>query len=63
VTSQTAHTKYKWLPYAAEWTPPMKSFCVRHCFLKCKIMQHLPFQVLQKEGDTYSYLPRADNNK
>jgi len=22
VTSQTAHTKYKWLPYAAEWNPP-----------------------------------------
>jgi len=32
VTSQTAHTKYKWPPYAAERTPPMKIFCVRHCF-------------------------------
>jgi len=21
VTSQTAHNKYKWLPYATEWTP------------------------------------------
>jgi len=30
VTSQTAHTKYKWLPYATEWNPPMKIFCVRH---------------------------------
>ena len=31
VTSQTAHTKYKWPPYATEWNPPMKNFCVRHC--------------------------------
>jgi len=31
VTSQTANTKYKWLPYATEWNPPMKIFCVRHC--------------------------------
>jgi len=31
VTSQTAHTKCKWSPYATEWTPPMKIFCVRHC--------------------------------
>ena len=30
VTSQTAHTKHKWPPYATEWTPPWK-FCVRHC--------------------------------
>ena len=30
VTSQTAHNKYKWIPYATEWTPPMKIFCVRH---------------------------------
>ena len=22
VTSQTAHTKYKWPPYATEWNPP-----------------------------------------
>jgi len=29
VTSQTAHTKYKWLPYATEWNS-MKIFCVRH---------------------------------
>jgi len=21
VTSQTAHNKYRWLPYATEWTP------------------------------------------
>jgi len=35
VTSQTAHTKYKWLPYAAEWNPPMKSFCVRHWLGPC----------------------------
>ena len=26
VTSQTAHTKYKWLPYAAEWNPPHEKF-------------------------------------
>jgi len=24
VTSQTAHTKYKWSPYATEWNPPWK---------------------------------------
>jgi len=30
VTSQTAHTKYKWPPHPSEWTPPMKIFCVRH---------------------------------
>jgi len=24
VTSQRAHTKYKWPPYATEWTPPWK---------------------------------------
>jgi len=24
LTSQTAHTKYKWLPYATEWNPPWK---------------------------------------
>jgi len=22
MTSQTAHTKYKWPPYATEWNPP-----------------------------------------
>ena len=32
VTSQTAHTKYKWPPYATEWNPPMKIFCVCHCW-------------------------------
>ena len=26
----TAHTKYKWPPYATKWTPPKKNFCVRH---------------------------------
>jgi len=31
VTSQTAHTKCKWPPYAIEWNAPMKIFCVRHC--------------------------------
>jgi len=30
VPSETAHTKYKWPPYATEWTPNMKIFCVRH---------------------------------
>jgi len=30
VTSQTAHNKYKWLPYVTEWNTPMKIFCVRH---------------------------------
>ena len=29
VLSQTAHTKYKWPPYATEWTP-MKIFFVRY---------------------------------
>jgi len=24
VTSETAHTKYKWSPYATEWNPPWK---------------------------------------
>jgi len=24
VTSQSAHTKYKWPPYATEWNPPWK---------------------------------------
>jgi len=28
--SQTTHTKYKWPPYATEWTPSKKIFCVRH---------------------------------
>jgi len=32
VTSQTAHTEYKWPPCATEWYPPMKFFCVHHCF-------------------------------
>jgi len=31
VSSQTAHTKYKWPPYATEWNAPMKIFYVRHC--------------------------------
>jgi len=26
VTSQTAHTKYKWPPYATEWNPPHENF-------------------------------------
>ena len=26
LTSQTAHTKYKWLPYATEWNPPHEKF-------------------------------------
>ena len=26
VTSQTAHTKYKWPPYATEWKPPHEKF-------------------------------------
>ena len=26
VTSQTAHTKYKWLRYAAEWNPHHEKF-------------------------------------
>jgi len=30
VTSQTAHTKYKWPPYATDWNLPMKIFCVHH---------------------------------
>ena len=49
VTSQTAHTKYKWLPYAAEWNPPHEKFLrtplvqvvtlrdqVRSCKIICK---------------------------
>jgi len=30
VTSQTAHTKYKWLPHDAETNPSMKIFCAHH---------------------------------
>jgi len=26
VTSQTAHTKYKWPPYATEWNPTHENF-------------------------------------
>ena len=40
VTSQTAHTKNKWPPYAAEWTTPMKIFCVRHCHASCLAARH-----------------------
>ena len=32
VTSQTAHTKYKWPPYVTEWNPHHEIFCVRHCW-------------------------------
>ena len=32
VTSQTAYTKHKWPPYALNERPPMKIFCVRHCW-------------------------------
>jgi len=32
MTSHTAHTKYKWPPYATEWNTPMKIICVRHCW-------------------------------
>ena len=40
MTSQTAHNKYKWLPYVTEWNPPMKIFCVRHwCHLLCRHIQ------------------------
>ena len=31
VTSQVAHTKYKWPQYVTEWNHSMKIFCVRHC--------------------------------
>ena len=34
VTSQTAHTKYKWPPYDPERNPLMEIFCVRH-WLSC----------------------------
>jgi len=30
-TSQIAHTKYKWPPYATQGNPPMKIVCVRQC--------------------------------
>ena len=30
VTSQRPHITSKWPPYATEWNPPMKIFCVRH---------------------------------
>jgi len=32
MTSQTAHTKYKWPPYDPEQNPPRKIICVRHCY-------------------------------
>ena len=31
VTSQTAHTKYKWPPMTLNQSSPMKIFCVLHC--------------------------------
>jgi len=31
VTSQTAHTKYKWPPCHSMKPAPMKNFCERHC--------------------------------
>ena len=49
VTSQTAHTKYKWPLSATEWNPSMNIFCVRHCceyiYMVC-LMRRLPFQYL-----------------
>jgi len=33
VTSQTAHTKYKWLPYATEWKKPHENFLRTSLFL------------------------------
>ena len=35
MTSQTAHTKYKWPPMTLNQTPSMKIFCVRHCLPPC----------------------------
>jgi len=32
MTSQTAHAKYKWPPYATEWNFRMKTFCAHHCW-------------------------------
>jgi len=37
VTSQTAHTKYKWPPYVTAWNPPMEIFCARHCWMCLKL--------------------------
>ena len=32
VTLQRAHSKYKWSPYATEWTPPWKFFAYATVF-------------------------------
>jgi len=37
VTSQAAHTKYKWLPYAAEWNLPHEKFLRKPLFPPGKI--------------------------
>ena len=38
VTSQTAHIKWKWPPYATEWKSSMKIFCVRRCQKHINVM-------------------------
>ena len=45
MTSQTAHTKYKWLPYAAEWNLPHEKF------LRAPLSQDRPQQVREPTQD------------
>jgi len=44
VTLQRPQTINKWPPYATEWNPPMKIFCVRHwvlsIFSDCVLFYH-----------------------
>jgi len=46
VTSQTAHTKYKWLPYAAEWNPPHEKF------LRTPLVNNMYYNIPNKKGTT-----------
>jgi len=43
VTSQTAHTKYKWPPCATEWNPPMEIF-TRTPLILCVIALNINYQ-------------------
>ena len=59
VTSQTAHTKYKWPPYDPEPNPPMKIFCVRHCLCVCGSGSHTFLHVDPQLKYTFFCRPRG----
>jgi len=49
VTSQRAHTKYKWLPYATEWKPQWKfSAYATECIDAFKMKLKLYFSVIKR---------------